>query len=214
MWKYAGLILIPVIAFTVNACAPKAQEDCGFVQNVYGERISWKGQYPVTMYVHESVPESFYPAIQAAARTWQDASGKPLFKIVTNQKLYGPASPTKDATNIIYFLNTWEEDKPSEQARTSIYWIGDQVKEADVRINGSKVNGQSRFSFYWDQDPASAANRASSINIEDLVIHELGHVLGLKHKDSSNSVMATYLSNNSDRVNIADTDKSALQCEY
>ncbi|MBC7370182.1 MAG: matrixin family metalloprotease [Bdellovibrionaceae bacterium] len=207
MWKYAGLILIPLIAFAMQACAPKAQEDCGFVQNVYGERISWKGQYPITMYVHESVPESFYPAIQAAAKTWQDASGKPLFNIVTSQKIYGPPNPIKDSSNIIYFLKTWEEDKTSEQARTSIYWIGDQVKEADVRING-------KFTYYWDQDATTAGTRASSINIEALVIHELGHVLGLKHKDSSNSVMATYLSNNSDRVNIADTDKSALQCEY
>lgn len=208
MWKLATFLVIPIIAFALQACAPKAQEDCGFVQNVYGERISWKGQYPITMYVHESVPESFYPAIQAAAKTWQDASGKALFNIVTNQKVYGPINPQKDSTNIIYFLKTWEEDKPSEQARTSIHWIGDQVKEADIRING-------KFTYYWDQDTKTTASaRASSINIEALVIHELGHVLGLKHQDGGNSVMATYLSNNSDRVNIADTDKSALQCEY
>lgn len=207
MWKYLVFICLPLIAFALQACAPKSQEDCGFVQNVYGERISWKGQYPVTLYLHESVPEQYTASIVSAARTWQDAAGKPLFNIVTNQRISGPINPQKDSRNIIYFLTTWEEDKPSEQARTSIFWIGDQIKEADVRING-------KFTYYWNQPGTTSINRASSINIEALIIHELGHVLGLKHKDGSNSVMATYLSNNSDRVNIADTDRSALQCEY
>jgi hypothetical protein len=208
MWKYLGFLVVPLVAFALQACAPKSQDDCGFVQNVYGERISWKGQYPVTMYLHESVPQEYVAAIVAAAQTWQDAAGKPMFNIVTNQKISGPINPQKDSRNIIYFLSTWEEDKSSEQARTSIYWIGDQIKEADMRING-------KFTYYWNQPGvASTANHVSSINIEALVIHELGHVLGLKHKDTSSSVMATYLSNNTDRVNIADTDKSALQCEY
>jgi hypothetical protein len=212
MWKYLGFIAVPLIALAIQACAPKSQDDCGFVQNVYGERISWKGQYPVSLYIHESVPQEYVGAIVAAAKTWQDASGKPLFNIVTDQKVTGPLNPQKDSKNVIYFMNTWEQDKTSEQARTSIYWIGDQIKEADVRINGSI---SSNFTYYWNQPGVTTtANHAASINIEALVIHELGHVLGLKHKDSSNSVMATYLSNNTDRVNIADTDKSALQCEY
>jgi hypothetical protein len=207
MWKYLGILIVPLIAFILQACAPKSQEDCGFVQNVYGERISWKGQYPITMHLHESVPQKYVGAIVAAAKTWQDASGKSLFNIVTDQKVAGPLTPQKDTRNIIYFLNAWEEDKTSEQARTSIYWIGDQIKEADMRING-------KVTYYWNQPGVTSLNRASSVNIEALVIHELGHVLGLKHKDSSNSVMATYLSNNTDRVNIPDTDRSALQCEY
>jgi hypothetical protein len=208
MWKYLALLVVPLIAFGLQACAPKPQDDCGFVQNVYGERISWKGAIPVTMYLHESIPAAYVPAIVAAAKTWQDATGKQLFNIVTDHKITGAIDPQKDSQNVIYFMDSWEDDKPSEQARTSIYWIGDQIKEADVRING-------KFTYYWD-DPSTvtATNKISSINIEALVIHELGHVLGLKHKDGTDSVMATYLANDTDRVSIADTDKSALQCEY
>lgn len=200
--------LFVLIAFGLQGCAPKSQDDCGFVQNVYGERIAWKGNVPVTMYIHESVPEEYVGAIQAAADTWQDASGKKLINVVTNQRVTGPINPQKDGRNIIYYFSTWESDKASEQARTSIYWIGDQIKEADMRINAKN------FKYYWNQPGATSTETANAVNIEALVIHEMGHVLGLKHKDTGNSVMATYLANNTDRVNIAETDKSALQCEY
>jgi len=207
MRKYFTFILV-LIAFSLQSCAPKSQEDCGFVQNVYGERISWKGEAPVNMYLHESIPQQYVGAIEAAAATWQDATGKRLINIITTERVTGAVNPQKDGRNIIYFFNTWESDKSSEQARTSIYWIGDQIKESDMRINAKN------FSFYWNQPGNSSSTYANSVNIEALVIHEMGHVLGLKHKDYDSSVMATYLASNTDRVNVADTDKTSLQCEY
>ncbi len=214
MPKFLSFLFV-LIAFGLQACAPKPQDDCGFVQNVYGERISWKGEIPITMYLHESVPQEYVGAIEAAAATWRDATGKSLINVITNQRVSGPINPQKDGRNIIYFFNAWEPDKKSEQARTSIYWIGDQIKEADMRINAAKdANGTSYFNYYWNQPGNASMATANAVNIEALVIHEMGHVLGLKHKDINNSVMATYLANNTDRVNIPETDRSALQCEY
>src|SRR5207253_4745066 len=133
----------------------------------------------------------------------------------TTSRVSGAINPQKDGRNIIYYFDTWEADKKAEQARTSIYWIGDQIKEADMRINAAKdATGTPFFKYYWNQPGVAAAEPANSVNIEALVIHEMGHVLGLKHKDANNSVMATYLANNVDRVNIPETDRSALQCEY
>ena len=97
----------------------------------------------------------------------------------------------------------------SEQARTSVYWVGDQIQEADIRINASKANNYSVFNFYWGQSSGQDA-----VNIEALVLHEMGHVLGLKHKETGSSVMATYLPNHTDRVNPAQTDLDSLKCEY
>ncbi|HEY8271958.1 MAG TPA: matrixin family metalloprotease [Pseudobdellovibrionaceae bacterium] len=214
MRKYLTFLCV-LIAFGLQACAPKSQEDCGFVQNVYGERISWKGEVPVILYLHESVPEEYVSAIESAAKAWQDATGKRVINIVTSQRISGPLNSQKDGRNVIYYSNIWEADKKSEQARTSIYWVGDQIKEADMRINAAKdMNGTSYFKYYWNPPGVAATAVANAVNIEALVIHELGHVLGLKHKDTNGSVMATYLANNTDRVNIAATDHSALQCEY
>lgn len=213
MWKWLGTALVLSIALTIQACAPKSQEDCGFVQNVYGERISWKSDVPITLQLHTSVPDSMIPAIQKAADTWEKTAGRKLFNIVTYPRYSGPLTPHKDGQNIIYLMDTWESNRASEQGRTSVYWIGDLIKEADIRLNGSD------FSFYWGSSTVWTAGKAerrnsSAVNIEALVLHEMGHVLGLKHKDGAGSVMATYLSSGDDRVNLAESDTSALQCEY
>ena len=57
-----------------------------------------------------------------------------------------------------------------------------------------------------------AGNR--DVHLESLLIHELGHVLGLKHKDSGDSVMATYLSSLTMRNDIPEKDIDDLKCEY
>lgn len=206
--KWIMFAFIASVLIGLQACAPKSQDDCGFVQNVYGERISWKDQLPVKMYVHQTVPDNFIPAIQAAARSWNDVAGKTVIEIVTDQKISG--TPVgRDRMNVISFASTWEPDKLSEQAKTSVSWVGDLIQEADIKVNASKkTNGEVVFGYYWDK-PAD-----NSVNIEALVLHEMGHVLGLKHKDQGNSVMATYLASNTDRVHLADTDKTSLQCEY
>jgi hypothetical protein len=202
MNKWLGVIMLLSSMLTLQACAPKAQDDCGFVQNVYGERISWKGSVPVTMRIHSSVPDAYIPAIVAAAETWNRTAGKTVLKIDTTKDT-GALEPRKDGQNIIYMLNTWEANKTTEQARTSVYWVGDVIQEADIRINDKN------FNFY-----TSEVGSHSDVSIEALILHELGHVLGLKHKDTSGSVMATYLANGVDRTALAETDTTSLQCEY
>ena len=203
MWKWLGIVMLMTSSMLIAACAPKSQEDCGFVQNVYGERVSWKSDVPVTMYLHESVPQEYVNAIVSAADTWEKNSGRRLFNIVTSTRITGPAEPHKDGKNVIYFLNIWEANRASEQARTSMHWNGDQIQEADIRVNDKD------FNFYWNQGKSAGA-----VNIEALILHEMGHVLGLKHKDSGGSVMATYLSSGSDRTQLASADVTDLKCEY
>jgi hypothetical protein len=189
---------------TLSACGYtyKKQSDCNFVQNVYGERISWKANLPITLYVHESVPHEFYEAIEDSIAAWEEAAGRPVFKIA-EWGVAGPLLPRQDRVNMIYWMDTWEDQKKSEQARTSVYWIGDEIKESDIRVNAAG------FKYFTQQ-----ARTTDEVHLPSLMIHELGHVLGLKHNDSGSSVMATYLAAAvyRDRVNPADAD--ALLCEY
>lgn len=208
-WSASALIVGIIASLVIVACAPKAkdQDDCGYVQNVYGERISWKGQVPVQLSIHESVPDQYVGAIKSAVETWNSAAHKTVF-IVAEDKVSGEPV-ARDRKNVISISSTWEADSMSEQAKTAVNWVGDQIQEADIRINGSKTaSGSSVFSFYW------GTSQPNSINIEALVLHELGHVLGLKHKDKDSSVMATYLANNADRTALAGTDTKSLECEY
>ena len=95
--------LVLAVLVYLSACAPKSQEDCGYVQNVYGERISWKGKVPVVMKIHESVPPSYYDSIKQAADTWNRSMGKTVIVVDTNDIQKGPAQAFKDTKNVIYF---------------------------------------------------------------------------------------------------------------
>ncbi len=127
--------------------------------------------------------------------------GRAVFRI--QQTGYQSPGPSQDGMNVIYWMTSWESNKSTEQARTSVYWVGDQIKEADIRINDKN------FDFYLE-----APKAGSDVHLESILVHELGHVLGLKHRDDSGSVMATYLSAQTKRTSIASVDIEDLKCEY
>lgn len=188
------------------ACGKKMQteDSCNFVQNVYGERIAWHDEVPVEIYLHSSFPQKFIVSLENAFAHFENVMGRPMFKLMGYDQ--GPLQPRQDGKSIIYWMPTWEPEKMSEQARTSVYWVGEQIKEADIRINDQK------FNFFIDAPQAGSSS--VDIHLESLLIHELGHVLGLKHNDENNSVMATYLAGNTVRNELSPTDIDSLRCEY
>lgn len=202
------------VAVVASSCAPKSQNDCGYVQNVYGQRISWKSKKPIKVYIHTSVPTELRPAIYRAAQTWESQAGRKVFDISEDSSQLG--SSTRDEKNAIYFLPEWESDKSSEQGRTSVYWAGDEIQEADIRVNAADFS-------YYDQNPRvltgssrlkkSGRSPSDGYSFEALILHEMGHFLGLKHHEGS-TVMATHLGANVNRVQLAASDQEALSCEY
>lgn len=199
-WTILSALLL---ALSLQACSPKqeSQEDCGFVQNVYGQRISWKSSVPINLYLHKDYPDNMIQPLKSAIAVWEQDAGRKLFELNVDDRAGG--DPAQDRRNVIFWMGSWEADKSAEQARTSVYWLGSTIYEADIRINDAY------FDFY-DETPSS--NR--EIHLQSLLIHELGHVLGMKHKDSDNSVMATYLSSLTQRKQIPESDISNIRCEY
>lgn len=218
--KKLGLRLFILIgslaALFLGACSPTPQKDCGFVQNIYGQRIAWKTKGIVKLYIHESVPAELKPALYRAINTWERQVGRKLFEISEDSSQLSGA-PSRDNKNAIYFLSDWESDRSSEQGRTSVYWAGDQIQEADIRINGSNFS-------YYDQDTQALIGSSSltkqgktertGYSFEALLLHELGHFLGLKHREGSSTVMATHLAAFNDRTQLASVDQESVMCEY
>lgn len=147
------------------------------------------------MVVYQSV-------VQDAMAAWEIASGRKLFELQT-EVIDGPMLPRQDSKNVLYLMDAWEANKPSEQGRTTVYWIGDQIYEADIRINAAN------FKFFLD-----VPQFASDVHLLSLLIHEFGHVLGLKHHDGDRSVMATYLASSTQRDELSSVDIRDLRCEY
>lgn len=208
MWKYAVAATLAASLLILPACAPKLdpQESCNFVQNGSLQRVSWKKGLPVRLYIHESVASQEYiNAIHQAAEEWNLTMGMQAI-VIEASKVGGPNVAKKDGYSMIYMQNTWDADKPTEQARTTIYWTGSRITEADVRINAKN------FKFFTGTEP-----NHSAVHLPSLMVHELGHVLGLAHRAEHGSVMVTTLFSGEIRPRdgqIPEIDKESLRCEY
>lgn len=194
-------IVLLLIVFLGTSCSQKQepQESCNFVQNSSVQRVSWKDAVPVHLYVHSSFPSQYLPALRSAMVQWEKALGRPL---VRDAGVVGAENaPARDGVSGIYWLNTWEDEKPGEQARTTIYWEANRIKEADIKINAKN------FEYSLQPD-------GTKVDIESLLVHEIGHVLGLQHNTESGSVMALVLDNGELRRSPAPADVASLKCEY
>lgn len=192
----------------VQACGRQLPEEasCNFVQNQNMQRVSWGKNVPVDIYIDESVPGEYYPAVKEAIQQWNDQShsvnqGQPFFRLRSGNP--GSARPAQDNYTKIYVMNEWEDGKQAEQARTTVYWSGSQIYEADIRINNKN------FEFYSSNTPSP-----QKVHLPSLLVHEFGHVLGMAHNTNKESVMQASLANGRSRTELSGLDIKSLECEY
>lgn len=204
--RAVGLLLfVGFCASMMQACSrPLApQESCNFVQNPEQQRVSWNRQVPVKLYLHSSVPTEAYAAIDRAVEeiNLKAGNGHDLIKIVS-RGASGALDPKKDGYSMIYWYKDWSDSR-SEQARTTIYWQGAEIFEADMRVNADT------FQYYEGED-----TNFTNVDLQSLIVHELGHVLGLAHNATSGSVMNITLNEGQNRRKLGDMDLASLKCEY
>lgn len=185
-----------------NVLASAAETDCGFVQNAYGERISWKKKIPITLKIHKSYPSEYEEILNKAAQHWNDAAGLTLFRFARSGDLLIEKSQ-KDQVNTIHWLQEWPESQKQLQALTNLYWTGNQLSESDITVDNKY------FNFFVED-----AVKPDDVHLESLLIHELGHVLGLKHRSTIPSVMWSVLSGAIKRDTLTAADRETIKCEY
>lgn len=203
---YAIVALAVALTAGMQACSRKVppQDACNFVQNPELQRVSWKGRLPVKLLIHNSVPPEAYAAIDRAVAEYNEelGRGKEIYKVVA-RGVEGSLNPQKDGASMLYWFKTWDVNKPTEQARTTIYWSGVQIFESDIRINA--------LNFDYNLTDSTTF---SELDLQSLLVHELGHGLGLAHNGVRGSVMNFSLDEGQDRRKLGVVDLSSLHCEY
>jgi hypothetical protein len=201
-------LAVSVVALGMQACsrALPPQEACNFVQNPEQQRVSWNKRLPIPLKLHSSVPPEAYAAIDRAVEEYNRdlGGGNEMFRII-ERGTPGDLEPRKDGTSMIYWFTTWDANRPTEQARTTIYWTGVQIFEADIRINATP----SKFKYYFGESTTFA-----DLDLTSLLVHELGHALGLAHNSASGSVMNYSLNDGQERRKLGSIDLNSLKCEY
>lgn len=186
---------------TDNELASAAEDDCGYVQNAYGQRVSWKGNLPIHLYLDANFPAQYEQPLKDAAKQWEDAAGMSLFTIDRLGTVSTPNS--NDSTNVVYWMTDWDDSQKDLQAVTSVHWYRNNLTDTDMKVDA-------RYFRYFVDTPTSTAD----IHMESLFVHELGHVLGMKHKTVSPTVMWATLRGATIRETLSATDITSLKCEY
>ena len=270
---FISACLIGCFTLFLTSCATHQEASCGFVTNDSEHRLSWNHNLPVTLWLHPNVPNEYRHAFHTGADVWEERfDGTDFFNI---QELPETSSviPRRDNRSIIYWDDQWDgsRDKETEQAKTTIYWMGSQIIDSDIRFNAQDYGYYTDADILGDEDNIFVKNKsqhlnkyasASSFNIinnimtfiqskfvkiniashasnissfytklrsiyingveqksynihlESLVIHELGHVLGLDHNNHEESVMQERLSAQTERDQIGESDYKSIACEY
>lgn len=206
MKKLLAIILLLTGILGCDRSIPN-QPSCYFQENG-GQRVSWKYDLPVTLYLDSSVPQSMIPAIQAAVDTWNQTGvimqGQKFF--ILQQGNVGSSVPAEDGWSKIYYTTTNWPGSPAFEAYTTLSFYGNRITEADININGQGCQFGSDGTLNY-------------VDTQSVMLHELGHVLGLIHPPNAialnaDSIMYYALGYGQLRREISAFDISNISCQY
>ena len=201
------------LSFLLIACQNSlpAEEPCNFVVNQQGRRLSWAISPILFRMDQDSFAQNpdraiYRQEILEAMEFWNREFNEPVFRLVDTlreddkphikPRFDGGGQVIPDGFNTIYMVDkevlaqTGNNTHLDEQARATISSRGDHIYEADILIDASE-----KF-YFEDESRDREANPEKQIHFKSLMIHELGHALGLDHVDApgTDSVMHPILS--------------------
>lgn len=206
MTKLAAFYLL-ILSFIFVSCGPskdKPKADKKYCSNSYkaqsGETYYWR-KLPIQFVVHSDFPEHLRPAIDKAAATWNKALGKTL--IVIDKAPTSTKPLLGDNQNTIYWEKSWTKqflERLMKHGYTHLRTRADEITEADIYIDG--VTSFSLDPNWFQTD------------LQTVLIHEMGHALGLDHSSDKKSVMFEALGLGEKFREIPQQETSALECIY
>lgn len=180
--KKNHLLLFLAVLFIGCNTAEKSE----VTSSAYSGARAWAvSNFPLNVKVSDQFSGSEITLIQDMGTAWEDSMSNRVdfFDLSTTSSKTGPYSSNalNDSEYGIYKSTAWPGDfSSSALAVTQIYvsaYISGQISHADIVINDDNYNFRT-----------SAAG--SGYDLGTVVIHELGHFIGLDHSPSSGFVRA------------------------
>lgn len=150
----------------------------------------WKSTsvFPLTLKVSNDFSNAEKSAIQDTAEEWSKAVGNSVqffdaAQVTTVTKSDSPSSSFNDGVFGIYKMSTWPSEMPSGAlAVAQIHGLQHtshiQITHADILINS--------------QDHDFSTDNTIGYDLQTVVLHEMGHFLGLYHDNSSRDSSVMY----------------------
>jgi hypothetical protein len=172
-------LFLTVAAFSLMGCLRYANEQTTkvIIQNGYGEVVSWKS-FPVVFVFHKDFPKDKRLTVQAEVDKFNEIMGQEIFKISSQEshELQPERNVTNGVSTLYWNFNASFRMTPAEQGRTTIFWSGQDIYEADINLQEANL---------------------TEIDFATLIRHELFHSLGAKHVE--HTLMHPYLPNHTTR---------------
>jgi hypothetical protein len=137
-------------------------------------------------------------ALADSLETWSTAPGS-VFRVVSGAS--SSAVRAFDGENVVTWPASWSYPSQALAITTTTYVVdsGD-ILDADVELNPSV--------------PWSSDGDAGSIDLESVLVHELGHVAGLGHVDDPSAVMYPSINPGTVRRALTPEDVAAIDATY
>lgn len=136
--------------------------DPAYLQNSSCQRLRWDS-LPVVMTFDDNIPAPVRRQAMQAAAEWEAAAGKPLFLFDT---LEG-RSP-KDLNMITIVADSQWDGASNENAKTFYLYERQSLRQTIISIRNRVIENENIDTF-------------------SVILHELGHVLGLGHDETNHS---------------------------
>ncbi len=196
--------IVTVVAFSATTAGAYTR-----TQAPSGAPLRWVEQpirYALDARGSDDIPgDAAFEAARTALRQWQQDCSQVRF--VEDGVLPSLSRQNDGQVAITWLEEGWcpnaQECRGSAIALTSVTYTADgKILDADIELNGE------RFAFSADATPQDGF-----VDVQAVVLHEVGHVLGLQHEREGPSVMVDGRVKGAHAVRTLSEDDARFPCE-